>query len=205
MTPPSLYFGRCRDAPGTHDEGGDMRLKAALVLGPLLVLGVAGCGSGGGNGVATAGDPSATARSTAAEKSEREAALEFTRCMRSSGVPDFPDPKFGDDGEMQLSVPEGADKSKVAAAQDKCEKYLPSGGEPEPVSPDVLEKMRDYAKCMRENGVPKFPDPDPNGGFQIQGGPGLDPQSSEFKAADEKCRAHLPGGGSLNDENGGNG
>ena len=46
-----------------------------------------------------------------------------------------------------------------------------------------------------ENGVPKFPDPSPEGGIAIEGGPGLDPTSDEFKAAEKKCSQHLPDGG----------
>lgn len=52
-----------------------------------------------------------------------------------------------------------------------------------------------YAACMRRNGVPNFPDPDAEGHFQLQGGPGLDPNSPQFKAAEEKCEHLLPAGG----------
>jgi hypothetical protein len=52
-----------------------------------------------------------------------------------------------------------------------------------------------YARCMRENGVPKFPDPDAQGRFRIIGGEGLDPNSPKFMAADEKCKKFLPRGG----------
>jgi hypothetical protein len=51
-----------------------------------------------------------------------------------------------------------------------------------------------YSACMRENGVPTFPDPDPNGGISIQGEPGsgLDPSSPQFKAAERVCQRLLP-------------
>jgi hypothetical protein len=51
-----------------------------------------------------------------------------------------------------------------------------------------------YSACMRKNGVPRFPDPDPNGGLAIIGGPGLDPNSPKFKAADKACKKLLPRG-----------
>jgi hypothetical protein len=49
------------------------------------------------------------------------------------------------------------------------------------------------ARCMRAHGVSNFPDPSPGGGIQI--GPGIDPSSPAFKAAQASCRSLLPGGG----------
>src|SRR5262245_59487449 len=36
-----------------------------------------------------------------------------------------------------------------------------------------------YARCMRENGMPDFPDPEPGGGLALP--EGVDPNSKEFK------------------------
>lgn len=44
-----------------------------------------------------------------------------------------------------------------------------------------------YAKCMRENGVPSWPDPDQDGRFPNENG-NLDRTSDAFKKADAKCR-----------------
>ncbi|WP_433179431.1 hypothetical protein [Actinoallomurus sp. CA-150999] len=53
-----------------------------------------------------------------------------------------------------------------------------------------------YAECMRKNGVPAFPDPDPNGRVMLRGtkGSGLDPESPQFKAASQACKAFAPQG-----------
>ena len=53
-----------------------------------------------------------------------------------------------------------------------------------------------YAECMRKNGVPAFPDPDPNGRSLITGkqGGGMDPASPQFKAAEQACKAFAPQG-----------
>ncbi len=51
-----------------------------------------------------------------------------------------------------------------------------------------------FAKCMRANGVPNFPDPSSGGGVNI-GGSGINPLSPSFKLAQAKCRHELPGGG----------
>ena len=45
-----------------------------------------------------------------------------------------------------------------------------------------------FSQCMRDHGIANFPDPDPNG---INLGPlGIDPNSPDFKAAEEAC-SHL--------------
>jgi hypothetical protein len=49
-----------------------------------------------------------------------------------------------------------------------------------------------YAACMRENGVPSFPDPDSSGRFS-----GIDKRSPAVQAAQRACRHLAPGGGSL--------
>ncbi|MEV0403310.1 hypothetical protein [Actinoallomurus sp. NPDC050550] len=53
-----------------------------------------------------------------------------------------------------------------------------------------------YAECMRKNGVPEFPDPAPDGRVMLTGkkGSGLDPESPQFKAATQACKAFAPQG-----------
>jgi hypothetical protein len=64
----------------------------------------------------------------------------------------------------------------------------------------VMAQFLSYTRCMRDHGVPDFPDPvtSPGGGvaFQINGGPGsdLNRNNASFKAAEEVCRSLLPGG-----------
>ena len=66
------------------------------------------------------------------------------------------------------------------------------------MDPEMQEKLRKYAQCMRENGVPNFPDPSDEG-MMIDGDKlGMDPRSDAFKAADQKCQQYAPmrpGGG----------
>jgi hypothetical protein len=52
----------------------------------------------------------------------------------------------------------------------------------------------EYAQCMRENGVPDFPDPK-NGQLTLRAGNGIDPDSPEFQAAREACQSKAPQGG----------
>jgi hypothetical protein len=54
---------------------------------------------------------------------------------------------------------------------------------------------RPYAQCMRDNGVPSFPDPGPDGRFAISHGEGgIDQDDPKFRAAIEVCRELAPGG-----------
>lgn len=169
-----------------------MRSATALVLG--LLLAVAGCGGGDGrDGVATAGDPGPTGSAPAgAPKDQKEQALRHARCMRENGVPDFPDPKFNENGGTSLDLPEGTDKTRVDQATRACRQYEPNGGEPTRLDPQRLEQLRAYAKCMRENGLDTFPDPTDQG-IQLDGNTsGIDPASPSYQAADKVCQKYAP-------------
>lgn len=51
-----------------------------------------------------------------------------------------------------------------------------------------------FARCMRANGVPNFPDPKPGGGFDLSAAAGLDPATPAFRAAQSKCQKLMAGG-----------
>src|SRR6266487_3557410 len=51
-----------------------------------------------------------------------------------------------------------------------------------------------FAQCMRANGLASYPDPDPSGRSGA-GHDAFDPNDPKVKAATEKCRNLLPGGG----------
>lgn len=57
------------------------------------------------------------------------------------------------------------------------------------------DRAVEYSECMRENGVPNFPDPE-NGRLTLRAGPGsgIDPESPEFKSAQDACRSKAPQG-----------
>jgi hypothetical protein len=189
-----------------------MRIRTGLALGLLLILPSAGCGAAkGDNGVATAGGSASAGPSASAAAdglTEQERGLKFAQCMRDNGVPNFPDPKFSDGGGMSIDVPEGSDPQKVDAAMRKCQQYTPNGGEPPKADPQVAERNRKFAKCMRDNGVASFPDPGADGGIQINGNdPAMNPDDPKFKAAQTACAQYQPGGtsGGAGNQTGGNG
>lgn len=60
------------------------------------------------------------------------------------------------------------------------------------------EQARKFAQCMRDNGVPEFPDPDPNGGGGLGGvlaNSNIDRNSAAFQKAAGACRDLMPNGG----------
>jgi hypothetical protein len=171
-----------------------MRTPTALVLGLLLAVTVTGCGTSSNTpGVATAGSGAAASGGATSVLTEQEKALRFGQCMRDNGVPDFPDPKVNENGGMSLDAPEGVDPKKVDAAMQRCKQYLPNGGEPTKADPQVLEQLRVFSQCMRDNGFPNFPDPTDQG-LQIDNNAlGISgPDDPRFSAAQKTCEQHMP-------------
>jgi signal transduction histidine kinase len=101
------------------------------------------------------------ATNSASNASAAGPALAFARCMRSSGVPDFPDPNPGGGG---FRIPAGANPAAppFRAAKAKCQHFmaLPGGlGSPTHPSAQTLAQWRGVAQCMRRHGVSGFPNP----------------------------------------------
>jgi hypothetical protein len=173
-----------------------MRVVTGLMIGVLLVGGVAGCGRVKGiGGVATASRPpgaSASARPTATGD-EQAQLLQFARCMREHGV-QMADPKAGEGIKLPDAVdPQAA--QKVQTAMQACRQYLPNGGQPKKVDQGQLELLRKFAQCMRDQGIKNFPDPDPNEGLKVDNSKlGIDPKDPRFVAAQQACAKYQPAG-----------
>jgi hypothetical protein len=135
-------------------------------------------------------------------------AIEFADCMRSHGVPNFPDPG-ATGGGISISAGSGINPASPAfqKAQSSCSKLLPGGGPGRgPVSESRKLAMLKLAQCMRKHGFTSFPDPTstppaPGTGFGIAFGapgafiavPGAMMQSPGFQGAAAACG--FPGGG----------
>jgi hypothetical protein len=88
--------------------------------------------------------------------------LAFASCMRSHGVPNFPDPSSGGGG-IKISLGSGINPFSPAfkVAQSQCVKLLPGGGPAAHGVPseEAKQQMLAVSKCMRAHGVSGFPDP----------------------------------------------
>lgn len=180
------------------------RVALLLVMAALLVTTATACGDkSGNNGVATLGGTSGSSddadNGENSDKSAEDQALEFSKCMRENGVPDFPDPEFNDEGGIMINRsggPDSVDREAEEKAMKACEDKMPRGGGN--FSEEDRAKMQDafleYAKCMRENGI-DMPDPDfseGGGAFRMGvGGDGMNPDDPAFKKADEACHDKL--------------
>jgi hypothetical protein len=161
----------------------------AAVLALALTLVVTACGGSSG------------AKSAAERQSDaRDAALKFAQCMREHGV-DMPDPGTGGNQLLRVGPNEETTPEEMEEAQRACKKY-----EEEMESPELSEEEReefreaalDHARCMRENGVENFPDPtiseSGEASIDIEKSSGINPQSSDYKEAEEACADKMPAG-----------
>lgn len=122
--------------------------------------------------------------------------LAYSQCIRSHGVPDFPDPVGN---SLQLRASQGSDLDPTSpqfiAAQKACQALQPGGGKGGTISTAQQAEALKYSACMRENGVPNFPDPVfSNGGAQLKI-TNIDPNSPQFAAAQKACQSLQPIGG----------
>jgi hypothetical protein len=134
--------------------------------------------------------------------------LAYSECMRSHGVPNFPDPGAGGG----IDIPQGSNinpfSPSFTAAQAQCHKSLPGGGPPSRVSEQQKEQMVRTSECMRAHGVTGFPDPTttpptnpqdysivegmrgPSGGLFLLVPKTIDVNSPVFKQAANACSFH---------------
>ena len=63
-----------------------------------------------------------------------------------------------------------------------------------PSNDEAETDMLAYSRCMRDNGISNFPDPNPDGGLTIDTAPGtgIEEDSAKFLAAEEACAPLLP-------------
>jgi hypothetical protein len=170
---------------------------AAMVVLAVACSGRSSVASGGSSSVG--GSPSAVA---------------YSACMRSHGVPSFPDP----DSSGRLPKADahhlGVSDFQLQAAQRACRPLLPSTGGaidaasiqqcmmaadcPAALVQHVLSEERSFAGCMRSNGVPNWPDPsiDPQGRPVFEIGIsklGFNPYSRQIWAKGNACSHLMPG------------
>jgi hypothetical protein len=117
--------------------------RAIALAAMACVVAAAGCGSERTPGVTS---------NTAGQ------ALAYVRCLRSHGLPSFPDP--GPDGRLP-NVPSSIDPAAPSfrAAQRSCARLEPGGSGSGSASGDSTTRLLGVAQCMRRHGLPGFPDP----------------------------------------------
>ncbi len=147
----ALLVVGCSNAPaetGADSVGSTIAVTfiAPGATAPAAATATAGTGSSAGNTTITA----------------HEQAVKFAECMRAKGVSEFPDP----DASGEFTIDEIANGSSLdpssAAWQkaiDSCKDLEPPGFTGHKRNPQEQENALKFAQCIRDNGVPDFPDP----------------------------------------------
>lgn len=170
------------------------RAAAAAIAATGLVL-LAACG-GGPASTGSGGSANAVG------STKSQVGIDYAGCMRSHGVPRYPDPSAGN--ELPSGLPKvspeqlGVSSAQYQAAQNACAHLLPNGGQlTQSQSQQDLNAMRRFAQCMRSHGVPTWPDPT-NGsagwGFDLVNVHGFDPNSQQIAQKMAVCQRGLPPG-----------
>lgn len=134
------------------------------------------------------------AQTPAADNADRvEKMLQYSQCIRANGYAEFPDPS--PDGKILIRVTDPKSGSQLQAAQRACKDKAPAGfvEQDQNVTPEQMQALLGFAGCMRKNGVNEFPDPSPNGVFEVTS-PALDMGSLQFRQKMDSCRSTNPPG-----------
>jgi hypothetical protein len=123
---------------------------------------VAGCGSSGPSSTTTHSGGGGGPQSAAT------AAFAYSRCMRTHGVSDFPDPQVttspGQTSIRIRAVAKDNGSPQFKSAQQACQHLLPG---PESESPAArqahAQALLAFARCLRSHGLANFPDPNSQG------------------------------------------
>ena len=122
----------------------------------------------------------------------------LSKCMRANGLSNFPDPSAGPGGGVGFNglfvegdgglVVDGITFKgpALARAKEGCSVYLPPSGPPPQPSAAQKAQAVTFARCMRANGVPNFPDPIFNGGA-AQKALAINPNSPAVRHAVQAC------------------
>lgn len=125
-------------------------------------------------------------------------AVSYARCMRSHGVPNWPDPVRTPHGDYGF-LTRGIDPRSAAfrRAQQACKALSPAGWSTgQQLSLAQQQAWLSWARCMRSHGMPTFPDPTfPGGGaVELSRPPSSSPQ---LQSAMDACKSQMPSAGGL--------
>jgi hypothetical protein len=181
------------------------RTAAAIIATAVMALLASACG-GSPSPTGSGGSPNAGGSASSSS------AVGFSACIRSHGVPNYPDP--GGSGVLPKTSAQqlGVSTSQYEAAQHACQHLLPVNSaslqqcEEAGVCShaEIQQWLNDglrFARCMRSHGVPNWPDPTvgPQGGgvaFAISvSKDGFDPHSPQIEAKVNECDQLMPAGG----------
>ena len=159
-------------------------LKSAIAAAALALL-TAACGSSPSS---TGSGGSSNAGGSVSSQAASSNAVAVSRCMRSHGVPTFPDPTSREGVPKVTPQQVGVSDSVFQAAQRACAQLLQPS---QALVPQIMAGMLNFARCMRSHGVPNWPDPTTDStGQPIFNIPGINPDSPRVSNTADGC-THL--------------
>jgi hypothetical protein len=184
-----------------------VRRGGILAVAAGLALLTAACSGGTSSAVGTAstGGTSSTGSTASTGTGGASSAyvsdkLGLARCLRTHGVPDYPDPNA--DGQEPPNSKQLIRTTQGQAAVSACSSWgnrihndVAAGNQA------VLAEYVRFAECMRSHGLPNFPDPAYAEGrveFVLSASrDGFDPHSPQVLAKAHECESVLPPGSGL--------
>jgi hypothetical protein len=171
--------------------------QANVLTAALAILALTACASTPSLTVAHT-RPAATAATASAgqDGSDDQQGIAHSQCMRSHGVPGFPDPsaqgyvQLGSGDQVNPNSPQFQEALRI------CAKLAPVGGPATQSHFDqLMTSMLKFAACMRAHGITNFPDPVPygDGGVEllVPNGSGLNQNSPQYARAASICQPLL--------------
>ncbi|MDT7727576.1 MAG: hypothetical protein QOI21_4152 [Actinomycetota bacterium] len=124
---------------------------------------------------------------------------DYSQCVRDHGISDFPDMVVAG-GTLSLpdnAAGDAADQALRAdtATRDACRPVLdrlPAAGQKNAaLSQQDRENLLKYAQCVRDNGIPDWPDPQADGSFAVAGTPlENEGKSARMQTASQACKKY---------------
>ncbi|HEY6279275.1 MAG TPA: hypothetical protein VIX86_23425 [Streptosporangiaceae bacterium] len=170
-----------------------MRRKIALILIIMCASGAAGCSGGGAGG---AGGHQSSGSPTGGTEQVMTVLRQLSRCIRSHGMPGWPDPVINP-LTNQPDYPPGAPRLPPGiqqACQSIASRLPPQAQSSQPPTAASMQGLIRFARCLRSHGLANWPDPNTLGEF-----PMTQQMAAQFKGqADQSavraCIRFVPGG-----------
>jgi hypothetical protein len=164
---------------------------AVLTVLAVLTAGTAACSSGGKHSPTAAASSSGTSVQQMLGIGRR-----FAQCARDHGYPALPDPEI-QDGRLAFPANQYTkEQLEEAEKVPECKAILaelppahPKDNNPTLNAAD-MQKAREYAKCMREQGIPDWPDPVADGSFPLNAALQAEGKSQRILTASEACKQY---------------
>jgi hypothetical protein len=152
--------------------------------------------SSGGASSSPGADPSSSGSSSAGGATGNAIQLldEWAACMRAQGDTGQADPTIDSNEVIHIVIPFATSQTanfgqEAHESSGPCGHYLQQaskillGGQPSPPPPSLSQQLA-YARCMRANGVSKYPDPNGSASTNVRN---LDPNGPTFQNAEKVC------------------